>query len=55
LQIQCTFALEQIIKYYEAGPEECYFWSSHSVAEIDLLIFKDGKRIGLEFSWKYKL
>jgi len=45
------FALEQVIKYYNAEPEECYFWSSHSIAEIDLLIFKNGKRIGFEFKY----
>ena len=45
------FALEQVIRYYNAEPEECYFWSSHSIAEIDLLIFKNGKRIGFEFKY----
>jgi predicted AAA+ superfamily ATPase len=45
------FALEQVIRYYDAEPEECYFWSSHSIAEIDLLIFKNGKRIGFEFKY----
>lgn len=45
------FALEQIIRYYNAETEECYFWSSHNMAEIDLLIFKDGKRIGFEFKY----
>jgi predicted AAA+ superfamily ATPase len=45
------FALEQTISYYNAETEECYFWSSHNTAEIDLLIFKDGKRIGFEFKY----
>jgi predicted AAA+ superfamily ATPase len=45
------FALEQVIRYYDAEPEECYFWSSHNIAEIDLLIFKNGKRIGFEFKY----
>jgi predicted AAA+ superfamily ATPase len=45
------FALEQIIRYYNAEPEECYFWSSHNIAEIDLLIFKNGKRIGFEIKY----
>jgi predicted AAA+ superfamily ATPase len=43
------FALEQIINLYDAEAEECYFWSSHNTAEIDLLIFKYGKRLGFEF------
>ena len=45
------FALEQIIRFYKAEPEECYFWASHSTAEIDLLIFKNGRRIGFEFKY----
>ncbi|MFV0251562.1 MAG: ATP-binding protein [Rickettsia aeschlimannii] len=45
------FALEQIIRYYKAEPEECYFWSSHNGAEIDLLIFKNGKRLGFEIKY----
>jgi len=45
------FALEQIIRLYEAESEDCYFWSSHSTAEIDLLIFKNNKRIGFEFKY----
>jgi predicted AAA+ superfamily ATPase len=45
------FALEQIIRYNNADSEECYFWSSHSAAEIDLLIVKNGKRLGFEFKY----
>lgn len=45
------FALEQIIRYYKAEPEECYFWSSHNGAEIALLIFKNGKRLGFEIKY----
>lgn len=45
------FALEQIINHYNAEKEECYFWSSHNIAEIDLLIIKNGKRIGFEFKY----
>jgi len=45
------FALEQIIRFYKTEPEECYFWASHSTAEIDLLIFKNGRRIGFEFKY----
>lgn len=45
------FAMEQIINYYDAEPEECYFWSSHGQAEIDLLIFKNGEKWGFEFKY----
>ena len=40
------FVIEQAIRFYQ--PEEQYFWSTQSDAELDLLLFKDGKRIGLE-------
>lgn len=29
-------------------PEETYFWATHQGAELDLLLFKDGRRFGLE-------
>ncbi len=29
-------------------PEEAYFWATHQGAELDLLLFKDGRRFGLE-------
>lgn len=45
------FALEQVINHNNAEPEECYFWSAHGVAEIDLIIIKNGKRIGFEFKY----
>jgi uncharacterized protein len=45
------FALEEVIRLYDAGNEECYFWSSHDIGEIDLLIIKNGKRIGFEFKY----
>lgn len=45
------FALEEIIRQTGATPEECYFWSTQSKAELDLLIFKNGKKIGYEFKY----
>jgi len=32
-----------------AQPDEAYFWGVHSGAELDLLMIKDGHRIGVEF------
>ncbi len=29
-------------------PDEAYFWATHNGAELDLLLLKNGKRIGLE-------
>ncbi|MDO9072892.1 MAG: ATP-binding protein [Rubrivivax sp.] len=41
------FALEQVLRI--AAPDEAYFWATHNGAELDLLLFKDGQRIGVEF------
>jgi uncharacterized protein len=45
------FALEEIIKFYDLKSEECFFWATQAHAEIDLFIFKDGKRLGFEFKY----
>lgn len=45
------FALEEIIRHYHALPEECYFWRTQMGAELDLLLVKDGKKIGFEFKY----
>lgn len=45
------FALEQIIFYMDAQQEECYFWGTHQQAELDLLIIKNGKRLGFEIKY----
>lgn len=45
------FALEEIIRYHEATPDEAYFWAIHNQAELDLLILKNGKRLGFEFKY----
>ncbi|MCM2340516.1 ATP-binding protein [Rhodoferax sp.] len=41
------FALEQVL--HVAQPDEAYFWATHSGAELDLLMFKRGLRVGVEF------
>lgn len=41
------FALEQVLRI--AQPDEAYFWATHQGAELDLLLVKDGRRIGVEF------
>ena len=40
------FVIEEIIK--AAAPDETYFWATHSGAELDLLLIKNGRRIGVE-------
>jgi uncharacterized protein len=41
------FALEQVLRITQ--PDEAYFWATHAGAELDLLMMKYGKRIGVEF------
>jgi len=40
------YAIEEVLRHYQ--PDQEYFWATHNGAEIDLLLFKDGKRIGIE-------
>jgi predicted AAA+ superfamily ATPase len=40
------YAIEEVIRHYQ--PDQQYFWATHNGAELDLLLFKDGKRIGIE-------
>ena len=45
------FALEELIRVFNATPGEYYFWRTQAGAELDLLIIKDGKRLGFEFKY----
>jgi hypothetical protein len=45
------FALEEIIKEHHATAAECYFWATQAGAELDLLMIKEGKKIGFEFKY----
>lgn len=40
------YVIEEIIGSVQ--PDEVYFWATHAGAELDLLLFKDGRRIGVE-------
>lgn len=46
------FAMEQILSM--TGDREAYFWATHGGAELDLLVFHEGKRIGFEFKYNEK-
>ena len=41
------FALDQVLRI--ARPDQAYFWATQAGAELDLLMFKDGRRVGVEF------
>lgn len=45
------FALEELIGHHQIDPSDCYFWATHAHAELDLLIFKKGRRLGFEFKY----
>lgn len=40
------YAVEEILK--ASRPDEAYYWATHSGAELDLLLFRKGRRIGVE-------
>jgi predicted AAA+ superfamily ATPase len=40
------YAVEEVLKAHQ--PDEAYYWATHSGAEIDLILFKNGRRIGVE-------
>jgi predicted AAA+ superfamily ATPase len=43
------FALSQTILRLGADSEECFFWATHSGAELDLLVVRGTRRVGVEF------
>ena len=43
------FCVEQILSI--TTDRDAYFWSTHSGAELDLLVFHRGKRLGFEFKY----
>jgi len=40
------YVIEEVLK--ASAPDEAYFWGTHSGAELDLLLIRDGRRIGVE-------
>ena len=40
------YAVEEILKVWR--PDEAYYWATHQGAELDLLMFVNGRRIGVE-------
>ena len=43
------FALDVVISRLTARPEECFFWATHSGAELDLLVIRGNRRLAFEF------
>lgn len=44
------YAIEEILK--TVRPEAAYFWATHTGAELDLLLFKGGRRYGVEVKFQ---
>lgn len=40
------YVIEEVLRAWR--PDQAYFWATHAGAELDLLLFKDGMRIGVE-------
>jgi hypothetical protein len=40
------YAVEEVLNALE--PDQAYFWATHQGAELDLLLFKGGRRLGIE-------
>ena len=45
------FALEEVVRTTEMQGQDCYFWSTYSGAEIDLLLHQNGDLTGFEFKY----
>jgi predicted AAA+ superfamily ATPase len=43
------FAMEEVLRV--TGDRDAYFWNTQAGAELDLLVFVDGKRFGFEFKY----
>lgn len=46
-----SFALRQIVLLNDFDENDCYYWSTHQGAELDLLVMNQGKRLGYEFKF----
>lgn len=43
------YALDQVAQQLEARPEDCFYWGTHTGAELDLLVTHGRRRYGFEF------
>ena len=42
------FVLHEVVRQIGARPEECFFWATHAGAELDLLVIRGRRRLGIE-------
>ncbi len=43
------FAIEQVLHHYKADPRHCFFWATHTGAELDLLVEHPSGLLGFAF------
>lgn len=43
------FAIRQVVRHLDLRREECFFWATHTGAELDLLVVRGRRRWGFEF------
>jgi len=48
------FAIEQVIRTLRVDHESCFYWRTQNGAELDLLVFENGKLRGVEFKFSSK-
>jgi uncharacterized protein len=42
------FAMQEVVRVLGVSWDRCYFWATHQGAELDLLVFDGGRRLGFE-------
>ena len=42
------FVIQQVVHMLRASPDQCFHWSTHAGAELDLLVMSGGRRLGFE-------
>ena len=42
------FVVQEVIARLGARPDECFFWATHGGAELDLLVVRGNRRLGIE-------
>jgi len=45
------FALEEVARFHQADAQDCYFWATQTGAELDLLIVREGQKLGFEIKY----
>ena len=43
------FAMQEAVRILGVDWDRCFYWATHQGAELDLLVFEGGLRIGIEF------